>query len=81
MCCITQRTVQRNGDFSFQISTTDTVEGTYFLTASVDPSASVQFTLVSDEPVRPQAGNVVVFAIPEVVAFTELLSLPTILNG
>jgi hypothetical protein len=49
--------VDSNGDIFFMLTTTSADEGTYFVTASVNPSATEQFILDAGEPVRPQVGS------------------------
>jgi hypothetical protein len=69
-----------DGAFMFLLSTADADEGLYFVTASVNPSATVSFTLDSDEPLRPQEGDGSIFNIPAGIAFTESIFLPIILR-
>jgi len=67
-----------SGDFSFLLSTTNADVGTYYVMASVNPSATVQFTLSSDEPTRPQEGIGTVLDIPGGIAYAESIMLPIV---
>jgi parallel beta-helix repeat protein len=69
-----------SGSFSFLLSTTNADEGTYFVRASVNPSATVQFILSSDKPTRPQEGSGTVFELPAGVAYTESIFLPMVMR-
>lgn len=75
-------TVQVGGDgtYSFVLSTTEADEGYYSLTASVNPSAAVQFVLDAKEPLWPQEGMGPVINVPAGIAHTELGFLPAILR-
>ncbi|MBE7531551.1 MAG: hypothetical protein HND44_24100 [Chloroflexi bacterium] len=67
-----------NGDLSFLLSTDNSDEGMYFVTVSVNPQATTHFSVDLDAPVRPQAGNGPVFAVPEGIALTEFSFLPVL---
>lgn len=69
-----------DGAFIFLLSTTNADEGSYFVTASVNPSATVSFALDSNEPLRPQDGVGSIFNVPAGIAFTESVFLPIILR-
>jgi predicted outer membrane repeat protein len=69
-----------SGNFSFLLSTTNADEGTYFITASVNPSATVQFILSSDKPTWPQEGSGTVIELPAGIAYTESIFLPMIMR-
>ena len=69
-----------NGDLSFILSTANTDEGAYVVTASVNPTASARFILDADDPVRPQEGEGPIFEVPAGVAFTEFVFLPIIMR-
>jgi predicted outer membrane repeat protein len=69
-----------SGSFSFLLSTTNADVGTYYVTASVNPSAFVRFVLSSDKPTRPQEGSGTVFDIPPGIAFTKSVFLPMVMS-
>lgn len=70
--------VGSDGTLSFILSTLEADEGYYVLTASVNPSATIQFILDVAEPVRPQEGVGSVISVPAGIAHNELLFLPTV---
>lgn len=70
--------VNASGNFYFSLTTTNADEGTYFLTATVNPTATRQFTLSTTEPVHPQDDPAELFDVPAGIAFTKFLFLPTI---
>lgn len=65
-----------NGMFTLILSTTGADEGNYIVTVSVNPSASTQFVLDAEEPVRPQEGTGTEITVPAGIALTEQLFLP-----
>lgn len=69
-----------NGDFELLLTTGNADEGYYILTASVDTSASVNFTLDAALPTRPQEGSGRVFDVPAGIAYTEQLFLRIVIN-
>ena len=69
-----------SGSFSFLLSTPNADEGTYFVTAAVNPSATVQFILSADKPTRAQEGSGTVFDVPAGIAYTESVFLPIIMR-
>jgi len=69
-----------SGSFSFLLSTPKADEGTYFVTAAVNPSATVQFILSADKPTRAQEGSGTVFDVPAGIAYTESVFLPIIMR-
>jgi predicted outer membrane repeat protein len=69
-----------SGSFSFLLSTANADEGTYFVTAAVNPSAVVRFILSSDELTRPQEGSGPVFDVPAGIAYTESVFLPIVMR-
>lgn len=68
------------GDLSLLLATTNSDEGAYFVTISVNPSATAYFTLDMDAPVRPPEGSGAVFDVPAGIALTESAFLPAILR-
>ncbi|MFZ1398798.1 MAG: hypothetical protein WAS33_17965 [Candidatus Promineifilaceae bacterium] len=72
--------VSSGGTFAFTLTTTNADEGTYFVTASVNPTATKQFVLDATEPVRPEDLPADTFDVPAGIAFTESLYLPTIIR-
>lgn len=68
------------GEFLFLLSTANADEGAYFVTASANPTATTSFILNSTNPVRPQEDNGPVFDVPEGIAFTDFIFLPSILR-
>jgi len=69
-----------NGNLTFILSTANADEGSYFVTVSANPAATVHFILDSSEPIRPQDGSGPVFSVPEGIAFTESIFLPIVLR-
>jgi photosystem II stability/assembly factor-like uncharacterized protein len=65
-----------SGEFEFMLSTLSAEEGNYVVTASVNPSARVNFILESSEPIHPQEGSGDIFAVPTDIAFTDFINLP-----
>jgi len=68
------------GRFTFLLTTTNADEGAYFVTTSVDSSATTQFVLNAAEPVRPQEGSGDMFDVPTGIAFNEFVFLPSIVR-
>jgi hypothetical protein len=68
------------GEFEFFLSTSSAEEGVYYITASVNPSATARLTLASDVPVRPQDGTGTIFDVPAGIAYTEIVYLPAVLR-
>lgn len=71
-------TVDTSGGIAFLLSTTQGDPGRYFVTATVNPSATVGFTLDSNAPLRPQEGDGPIINVPNGIAFTEFVYLPLI---
>jgi hypothetical protein len=69
-----------SGYFSFLLSTANADVGTYYVTASVNPSAVVRFILSSDKPTWPQEGSGTVFDLPAGIAYTESVFLPIVVR-
>lgn len=72
--------VGSSGTFAFTLTTDNADEGDYFVTASVNPTATKQFILDANEPVRPEDDPADTFDVPAGIAFTESLYLPTIIR-
>ena len=69
-----------SGSLSFLLSTSNADEGTYFVTAAVNPSASVRFTLSADKLTRAQEGSGTDFEVPAGIAYTVSVYLPFIVR-
>ncbi|MCA9917099.1 MAG: hypothetical protein KC445_04060 [Anaerolineales bacterium] len=72
--------VGSGGTFAFTLTTANADEGTYFVTASVNPTATKQFVLDAAEPVRPEDSPADTFDVPAGIALNESLYLPTIIR-
>lgn len=72
--------VNGNGRFLFILSTANADEGTYFVTASVNPTVTKQFVLNADDPVRPQEDSGDTFEVPAGIAFDQFVYLPMIVR-
>lgn len=72
--------VNSGGAFYFTLTTDDADEGTYYVTATVNPTATKQFILDNTAPVRPADSPADTFAVPAGIAFNELLYLPSIIR-
>jgi len=66
------------GSFTFLLSTTNADEGSYFVSASTNPIATIGFVLGLNEPIRSQEGSDTIFDVPAGIAFTESIFLPTV---
>jgi hypothetical protein len=75
-------TVAANGMFTVTLGTQalGAGEGSYFVTASFNPSAQARFTLDSAAPLREQEGSWLILEIPAGIAFTEHIFLPLLLR-
>lgn len=69
-----------DGSLTFLLSTTSADEGSYYVTVTGNPSATVSFVLDSNEPIRPQDGSGSVLDVPEGIAFTESVFIPIVLR-
>ena len=70
--------VDMAGGFVFRFNTTGADEGRYFVTVSVNPSATSSFMLEASAPLRPQEGSGPVIAVPAGIAYTQFVYLPVI---
>ena len=68
------------GSFTFVLDTANADVGAYFVTTTVNPSATARFTLESSEPVRPQEGGGPVFDVSAGIALTEFVFLPLVIR-
>ena len=68
------------GSFTFLLSTAQANEGIYFVTASVNPSATVRFDLDITEPLRTQNGSGTIFEVPSDIEYTDLIYLPIVVK-
>ncbi|GAB4426406.1 MAG: hypothetical protein Kow0031_06180 [Anaerolineae bacterium] len=76
-------TIMTDGDgkFEIELNTTGADDGAYFVTASVNPTATIRFALDSSSPnTWPSPGVATVFPVPSGIAFTQSLYLPIILR-
>ena len=68
-----------DGKFEFELNTAGANDGAYFVTATVNPSATVKFTLDAASPnTWPAEGAATVFNVPPGIAFTNFIYLPMI---
>lgn len=72
--------ISASGTFTFTLTTEEATEGTYLITASVNPTATVKFVLDSDSEVRPLEGSYLTFEVPAEAAYTFEAYLTLILN-
>ena len=68
-----------NGDFTFLLSTSSADEGVYYVTVSVNPSATVQFILDSNEPIRVKDGTGTIFSVPAGIVYKQVF-LPLVIE-
>jgi len=68
-----------SGSFTFLLRTIQADEGFYRVTASVNPSASTQFTLNKEDALHPQEGSGTVFDVPDGIAY-HFVYLPLIVK-
>ena len=68
------------GSFGFQINTASADEGTYFVTVTVNPSATIRFTLDQNAPLYPQSGSGPIIIVPASIAFTRFVYLPIVFS-
>lgn len=74
-------TTNADGEFEFELNTTGAEDGFYFVTATVNRSATVKFTLDSGSPnTWPSVGTTPVFTVPAGIASTGFIYLPIILR-
>jgi len=66
------------GGFVFRLNTTGADEGRYFVTVSVNPSATSSFMLDGTAPFRRPEGSGPVIAVPAGIAYTKFVYLPII---
>lgn len=66
------------GRFSFILSTTFAEEGSYVVTGSVNPTASVKFFIDSNQPIREKEGVGEIIEVPDDLAGSEIF-IPLIL--
>lgn len=72
--------VNGSGSFYFTLTTDSADEGVYFVTASVNPTATQQFRLDTADPVRAADNPADLYTVPAGIAFTQFLHLPAILR-
>ena len=73
--------VSSSGELTFLLDTTQADPGRYFVTVSVNPSASIDFTLDPDAPLYPQEGGGPIISVPSGIAFNRFVYLPFILRN
>jgi len=69
-----------SGTFTFTLTTSNADEGSYYVTASVNPNATVRFTLDNNSEIKPQEGSYTTFDVPSGTAFTHEICLPIVLR-
>ncbi len=68
-----------DGKFEFELNTVLASEGSYVVTASVNPSASVGFALDSTAPnTWPSEGAATQFPVPSGIAYTKFIYMPAL---
>ena len=72
--------ISDSGSFAFTLATEEASEGIYLVTVSVNPSATIKFTLDSDSDVRPLEGSYPILDVPADVAYIFESYLTLILN-
>jgi hypothetical protein len=72
--------VDGNGRFFFLLTTANADEGEYYVTASVNPSATQKFVLNAADPVRLQEDTGDTFDVPAGIAFDQFVFLPAIVR-
>jgi branched-chain amino acid transport system substrate-binding protein len=70
--------IDGTGGFFFQVDTATADEGLYYVTVTVNPSATSRFTLDAAAPLRPSESSGSVVAVPSGIAFTEAIFLPLV---
>ena len=70
--------VDSAGGVAFMLNTGQAGAGTYVATVSVNPSATVVFTLDPNAPLHAQQGSGPTYNVPSGIAFTKILYLPLI---
>jgi alpha-tubulin suppressor-like RCC1 family protein len=70
--------VSPTGSFIVFLDTTGSDEGSYFITASVNPSATVSFILGDGAPLRIQEGGGQTFEVPTGIAYDDFVFLPVV---
>jgi hypothetical protein len=70
--------VNPTGGFILFLDTAGAEDGFYVVTAAVNPSASIRFTLDANEPSRIQEGGGLTFRIPAGIAYTHAVYLPLV---
>lgn len=73
-----QISVDAVGGVVFRLDTTGADEGRYFVTVSVNPSATASFMLDRSYPQRPLEGSRAVVVVPPGIAYTEFVHLPSV---
>jgi hypothetical protein len=60
----------------FLFDTSQADPGAYTVNVSVNPSASINFVIASDAPIRPQEGDGTIFIVPTGIALNLMIYLP-----
>ena len=68
-----------SGDLVFLLNTSQADTGNYQITATINPSASTRFVLKSSKPLRPQAGQGIIFNVPGGLGFL-MIRLPLVIR-
>ena len=70
--------VEENGAFTFSLSTPNADAGRYFVTASVNPAATVSFLIETTATVHPKAGEPTIFEVPAGLGFSHTIFIPLV---
>ena len=70
--------VNSSGGFVFRLNAAGANEGLYYVTASVNPSATSSFILDDSDPLHPLEGNGTVISVPGGIAYTNFNYLPLV---
>lgn len=73
--------VNASGYFSLHLYTNHADEGTYTLTAEVNPTAAITFTLDDNAPLHAPEGSGEAIDIPAGIGNTQYLFLPAVLRN
>jgi hypothetical protein len=60
----------------FLFDTSQADPGAYTVNVSVNPSASINFVIASDAPIRPQEGDGTIFIVTTGIALNLMIYLP-----
>ncbi len=72
--------VDLSGSFLFILNTDGIEEGRYYVSVQVNPTLTVSFILDASAPPRAQEGAGTVFNVPDGIALTNFIFLPTLIR-